>query len=167
MPKQTGLQDVRISLDRDLATCKYIYPLFDRNFVSRYFVLDLGEEKVVIVDANLMSKIGEDINFRVTAADVIMLETVNPVIFYGTNHADPWGNLARVKGPEEIRKGLITSNLFGRRFGGQKLSDIIFNESLMAVTAFELKTLGIIKKEVPVSEIVFGQDGQPALKQAK
>jgi len=165
MPRQSELQNVRVSLDRELATPRYLYPFFDRNFNTRYFVLDLGEEKIVMIDASLMAKIGEDINFRVTQSDVTMLESVSPVIFYGTLHADPWGALGRMRGPEEIRKGMRLSNLFGRKVGGNKLSDITFSENLMAATSFELKSMGFLKKEVPVGDIVFNQDGSLGLKQ--
>jgi hypothetical protein len=48
--------------------------------------------------------------------------------------------------------------------GGQKLSDVFFDESLSRVEHVELRSMGIMKKTHPVSDIVFAQDGSMGLR---
>jgi hypothetical protein len=165
MPRQTELLDVRLTLGRDFSVARHLFPLFDRSFQTRYFMLDLDEDKMALTDISQVRKIGDEMTVNAQAYDWSMAATLNPSVFYNTLHCDPWNHLPTVRGlPEELAKMFAASNICGRKVGGQKLSDAIFDESLQRVDQIELKTLGIVKKTHPVSELSFGQDGSLGLR---
>jgi len=45
MPRQSELSDLRITLEADYATAEHLFPLFDRGFNTRYFIVDLGDAR--------------------------------------------------------------------------------------------------------------------------
>jgi hypothetical protein len=160
MPRQTQLQDVSLTLGRDFAVAKFLFPLFDRSFTTRYFIIDLGEEKMAITDMSQVRKIGDEMTVNTQAYDWSMAASFNSSVFYNNLHCDPWDHLPDVRGlPEELSKVFRASNVFGRKVGGHKLSDIVFDESLSRAEFVELKSMGIMRKTHPVSDIVFAQDG--------
>jgi len=164
MPRQTELADLRVTLGRDYSTLEHLYPLVDRTLNTRYFVLDLGEGKVMLIEPSQMRKIGEDITVSLTTYSSNMA-SVNPMVFLQTLHLDPWGVLAKCEGiSEETQKSLMATNLFGRKVGGKKVCDIFFHEDLEFVEKVELCTMGISKKVHPVSDLEFLSDGNLRLK---
>ena len=165
MPRQTQLQDISLTLGRYFAVARHLFPLFDRSFVTRYFILDLGEDKMAITDTSQVRKIGDDITVNTQAYDWSMAASLNPSVFLSNLHCDPWDYLPSVQGlPEELSKMFSASNICGRKVGGQKLSDVFFDESLSRVEHVELRSMGIMKKTHPVSDIVFAQDGSMGLR---
>jgi hypothetical protein len=165
MPRQTQLQDISLTLGRDFAVARYLFPLFDRSFSTRYFIIDLGEDKMAITDISQVRKIGDEIAVNTQAYDWSMALNLNPSVFYNNLHCDPWDYLPSVSGlPEELSKMFSASNLCGRKVGGQKLSDVIYDEGLARVEHVELKSMGIMKKTHPASELVFAQDGTLGLR---
>jgi len=165
MPRQSELQDVSLTLGRDFAVARYLFPLFDRGFNTRYFILDLGEDKMAITDMSQVRKIGDEITVNTQAYDWSMAASLNPAVFFSNLHCDPWNYLPSINGlPEELSKMFSSSNICGRKVGGQKLSDAIYDESLSRVAQVELKSMGIMKKTYPVSELIFAQDGSMSLR---
>ena len=166
MPRQTELQDLRITLGREYATAEHLIPLFDHGFNTRYHILDLGEGKVALIDLHQMRKIGDDITIDLSSSASNMAG-INPMVFLGTLHSDPWGMLGRVAElADQTRNALEITNLCGKRIGGQKVCDLLFHEDLGFVEHIELKTMGFMKKVLPVSEFIFRSDGSIALKAA-
>jgi hypothetical protein len=165
MPRQTELMDVGLTLGRDFSVARYLFPLFDRSFATKYFLLDLGEDKMAITDMSQVRKIGDEITVNAQSYDWSMAASLNPAVFLSNLHCDPWDYLPSVQGlPEELSKMFSASNICRRKVGGQKLSDALFDEGLARVEHVELKSMGIIKKTHPVSEIVFANDGSMGLR---
>lgn len=165
MPRQTELRDVSITLGRDFSVARYIFPLLDRTFNTRYFVLDLGEDKMSITDMSQVRKIGDEIAINAQAYDWSMAASLNPSVFFNSFHVDPWAYLSGVKGlPDELRKVFMATNLFGRNVHGQKLADMLYHENLGFAEFAELRSMGFLKRTVPVSELVFAPDGTLGLK---
>jgi len=164
MPRQSELLDLRITLGREYATAEHLIPLFDRGFNTRFFIVDLGEGKVALIDISQLHKIGDDITIDMSSY-ASNLESVNPGVLLGTAHADPWGVFKYVPGlSDQLRNSMAATNLCGRKVGGQKISDILFHEDLGFVEHVELKTMGFMKKTLPASEFVFQPDGSIGLK---
>jgi hypothetical protein len=164
MPRQTELQDLRITLGREYATAEHLIPLFDHGFNTRYYILDLGEGKVALIDLHQMRKIGDDITIDLTSSASNMA-LINPMVFMGTFHGDPWGMLGRVADiADQTRDALAATNLFGKRVGGQKVSDLLFHEDLGFVEHIELRSMGFMKRILPVGEFIFQSNGSIALK---
>jgi len=164
MPRQTELAGLRITLGREYATAEHLIPLFDRSFNTRYFLVDLGESKVALIGIHQLHKIGGDITVDLTSS-ASNLENVNPAIFLQTLHADPWGVFRYVGGLSDTAQNAIAAtNLCARRVGGSKVSDISFHEDLGFVEHIELKTMGFMKKVLPVGEFMFHPDGTLALR---
>jgi len=165
MPRQTELMDVRLTLGRDFSVARYLFPLFDRSFQNRYFILDLDEDKMAITDISQVRKIGEEMTVNAQSYDWSMAASLNPAVFYNNLHCDPWNYLPTVRGlPEELAKMFSASNICGRKVGGQKLSDAIFDECLTRVEHVELKSMGIVRKTHPVSDLLFAQNGSMSLR---
>jgi hypothetical protein len=164
MPRQTELSDLRITLGRDYATAEHLIPLFDRGFNTRYFIVDLGDGKVALIDLHQLHKIGEDITIDMASA-ASNIETVNPAVFLQTFHADPWGVFRYVGGlSDTARSAIAATNLCTRKVGGGKISDLQFHEDLGFVEHVELKSMGFMKKLLPAGSFVFHPDGTLALK---
>jgi len=165
MPRQTQLQNVSLTLGRDFAIARYLFPLFDRGFTTRYFIIDLGEEKMALTDISQVRKIGDEMTVNTQAYDWSMALNLNSSVFFNSLHCDPWDYLPDISGlPEELSKVFRASNICGRKVGGQKLSDVLYDESLSRVEHVELKSMGIMKKTHPVSDLVFAQDGSMGLR---
>lgn len=165
MPRQTELRNVTITLGRDFSVARYIFPLFDRGFNTRYYILDLGEDKMAITDISQVRKIGDEITVTAQSYDWSMAVSLNPSVFFNTLHCDPWAYLSGVGGlPDELRKVFEATNMCGRKVGGQKLSDLYYHENLGFVEYAELKSLGLLKKVVPISELFFAADGSLGLR---
>ena len=164
MPRQSELADLRITLGREYATAEHLIPLFDRGFNTRYFLVDLGDSKVALIDLHQLHKIGDDITIDLTS-NASNLESVNPAVFLQTLHADPWGVFKYVGGLSETAQNAIAAtNLCGRKVGGGKVCDLQFHENLGFVEHVELKSMGFMKKSLPVGQFVFHPDGTLALK---
>jgi len=164
MPRQSELADLRITLGRDYATAEHLIPLFDRGFNTRYFIVDLGDGKVALIDIHQLHKIGDDITIDLTSY-ASNLDSVNPAVFLQTLHADPWGVFKYVGGLSDTAQNAIAAtNLCTRKVGGGRVSDLSFHEDLGFVDHLELKSMGFVKKLHPVGDFVFQPDGTLALK---
>ena len=165
MPRQTELLNVSLTLGRDFSVARYLFPLFDSAFNTRYFLLDLGEDKMALTDISQMRKIGNEITVNAQAYDWSMAASLNPAVFFQNLHCDPWNYLPSVRGlPEELSKMFSASNLCGRKVGGQKLSDVVFDEPLGRVLQVELKSMGIMRRTHPVSDLLLAQDGSMSMR---
>ena len=164
MPRQSELSDLRITLGREYATAEHLIPLFDRGFNTRYFIVDLGESKLALLDIHQLHKSGSDITLDLTSS-ASNIDMVNPTVFLQTLHADPWGVFKYVGGlSESAQNALRATNLCGRKVGGGKVSDLSFHEDLGFVEQVELKSMGFMKKTLAAGEFVFHPDGSLALK---
>lgn len=167
MPRQSELLDLRITLGREYATAEHLIPLFDRGFNTRYFLVDLGDGKVALIDLHQLHKIGDDITIDMTSS-ASNVESTNPAVFLQTLHADPWGIFKYVGGLSETAQNAIAAtNLCGRKVGGGKVSDICFHEDLGFVEHIELKSMGLVKKIHPIGEFAFQPDGTLALRSSQ
>lgn len=166
MPRQSELSDLRITLGRDYATAEHLIPLFDRGFNTRYFLVDLGDGKVALIDLHQLHKIGDDITIDLASA-ASNIESVNPAVFLQTFHADPWGVFRYVGGlSDTARNAIAATNLCTRKVAGGRVSDLSFHEDLGFVEHVELKSMGFMKKLLPAGGFVFHPDGTLALKAA-
>jgi hypothetical protein len=119
---------------------------------------------VALIDLHQMRKMGDDITVDLSSS-ASNIAGINPMVFLGTLHSDPWGMLGRIEGlADQTRNAMAATNLCGRRVGGQKVCDLLFHEDLGFVEHIELKSMGFMKKILPTSEFVFHPDGSMALK---
>ncbi len=164
MPRQSELADLRMTLGRGYATAEHLLPLFDRGFNTRYFIVDLGDGKVALIDVHQLHKIGDDITIDI-ASSAANIDTVNPVVFLQTCHADPWDVFKYVGGlSDTARAAIAATNLCERKVGGGKVSDLSFHEDLGFVEHVELKSMGFAKRLHPVGDFVFHPDGTLAMR---
>ncbi|MBM4250097.1 MAG: hypothetical protein FJ149_11885 [Euryarchaeota archaeon] len=164
MPRQTELADLRITLGREYATAEHLVPLFDRGFNTRYFIVDLGEGKMALMDMHQLHKMGEDITVDLASA-ASNLGTVNPAVLLQTFHADPH-DIFRFAGglPDATRNSLVATDLCRRKVGGGRVCDLQFHEGLGFVEMVEVKSMGFLKKLLPASGLAFQPDGTLAVK---
>ncbi|MEM4729553.1 MAG: hypothetical protein QXH42_07335 [Thermoplasmata archaeon] len=166
MPRQSELQNVKATLARDYAVIQQLIPVFDASFATKYLILVMDFEKVILTEFSRMTKMGEDIKISVPSSVSMSLANTNPVFFTGTFHVDPWGVLLGMRGLSDfMRSRLSSSNLYGKKVGGMSLRDVVFRDDLGAVEKVELRSLGIIKKLLPVSSLSLSPDGTLALKE--
>jgi hypothetical protein len=164
MPRQTELADMRITLGREYATAEHLIPLFDRGFNTRYYILDLGDGKVALIDLHQLHKIGDDITIDL-ASYAANIDNVNPAVFLQTYHADPWGVFKFASGLSDTAQNAIAAtNLCMRKVAGGKVSDLSFHEDLGFVEHVEVKSMGFSRKLHPAGDFVFHPDGTLALK---
>ncbi len=168
MLRQSELQNVRASLDRDYAVIRQLIPVFDASFATKYLILVMEFDKVILTDFGRMTKMGEDINISVPASVSMSLSNTNPALFMSTFHVDPWGVLLGMRGLSDMmRARLAASNLYGKRLGGARLSDALFRDDIGGVERVELKSLGVLRKTVPVTELALSPDGALSLRQTR
>lgn len=163
---QRSLRNVKITMLRDFVTPQYIFPMFDYGFNVHRFLLYISDEKQVIVEANLLRKMGMDIMFQVAISNAPLLDTMNPGLLRGTMLFDPWNSVNNLRDLDsEIKSALASQNIFGRKIGAQKIFDLYFDNALTRIEAFEVKTLGIVKKKIPSVEVMMTENGNFVLKE--